>query len=170
MRSLPTVVLPVVGLLLAPLCSQASTVTGSSPTEVSTHVDGSLAGSTTGPEQQNQHPNQRPDSPGRVSDEPAVAAGMALADFSGLPLMLVGPPQSYSLAPRGKLRSLAGEVSAPDSGGMSNVGYQAGNGNGGTASVGSVGVAPQQVPEPLTILLAAPALALAVRRRMQRRA
>jgi hypothetical protein len=53
---------------------------------------------------------------------------------------------------------------------MSNVGYQAGNGNGGTASVGSVGVAPQQVPEPLTILLAAPALALAVRRRMQRRA
>ena len=155
MRSLSIALLPALGILIAPLCSSASTVTGSSPTEVSTHVDGSLAGESSVPDQTTHHGN---------SSRPVMADGLALSDLSGLPFMLVGPPTSYAMAPHNKLRSLTGDA---DNGG-SMMGYQAGNGNGGTSSLGSVASAPQVIPEPFTVLLAAPALALAIRRRLRR--
>ena len=157
MRSFSIALLPVLGILVAPLCSSASTVTGSSPTEVSTHVDGSLAGQSSVPDQTAPHP---------TAPRPVMADGLAISDLSGLPFMLVGPPTSYAMAPHNKLRSLTGD--AGDNGGGSNMGYQAGNGNGGTSSLGSVASAPQVIPEPFTVLLAAPALALAIRRRLRR--
>lgn len=162
MRRFPFVLLPAIGILVAPLGSSASTVTGSSATEVSTRVDGSLAG-------QSSVPDQNPAAQGTT--EPVMAGGMAISDLSGLPFMLVGPPTSYAMAPHNKLRSLTGEVAADNGGGGgggSNMNYQAGNGNGGTASLGSVASAPQAIPEPFTVLLAAPALALALRRRLRR--
>lgn len=159
MRSFSFVLLPAIGILVAPLCSSASTVTGSSATEVSTHVDGSLAGESRLPDQIASQ---------TTASQPAIVGGMAISDLSGLPFMLVGPPTSYAMAPHSKLRSLTGDVAADSGGGGGSNSYQAGNGNGGTSSLGSVGSAPQVIPEPFTVLLAAPALALAIRRHLRR--
>lgn len=166
MRSFPFVLLPAIGILVAPLCSSASTVTGSSPTEVSSHVDGSLAGPANAADQPTNNGRRQ------AEDQAGVGSGLALADLGGLPFMLVGPPQSYALAPHNKIRSLGGgELAASDNGGGgggSNVSFVSGNGNGGTTSVGSLGSAPQAIPEPFTLLLAGPAMALAIRRRLRR--
>lgn len=91
---------------------------------------------------------------------------MAISDLSGLPFMLVGPPTSYAMAPHNKLRSLTGAADSGGGGGSNS--YQTGNGYGEEATLVDVIRVPQVIPEPLTVLLAAPAMALAIRRRLRR--
>ena len=171
MRSFSVVLFCVLGILAAPLSTLASTITGGGATEVSSHVASSMAGPDAAADEPGQRRGQdsgngNGNSGGGAAGgaAPAVAAGMPLVDLGGLPMMLVSPPQFYALAPHAKLRSLAGDQG--DNGG--NVGPQVGNGNGGLANLGGVGSAPQAVPEPFALLLAGPALALALRRRIRR--
>ena len=172
MRSFSVVLFCVLGILAAPLSTSASTITGGGATEVSSHVSSSMAGPDAAAEpgqgrgQDSGNGNGNGNSGGGAAGgaAPAVAAGMPLVDLGGLPMMLVSPPQFYALAPHAKLRSLAGDQG--DNGG--NVGPQVGNGSGGLANLGGVGAAPQAVPEPFALLLAGPALALALRRRIRR--
>jgi len=167
MRSAATAVVLTLGIGLTQVGVFAAPITGTSPTAVSTTVDGSMAGTSAADQ-----------TSGGSTQAPAVAAGMPISDFAGVPLMLVSPPQVFSLAPHGKLRG--GSLIADDaiygmtvggggggsSSSISNLGFQAG----GTTTSGGGGASGQTIPEPATLLLLGPAAALAIRRHFKRQA
>ena len=161
----------VLGTLLVPSVAFASAINGTGATDVSTTVSGSMAGTSGADGAGAAGRSEREDSSGAA---PAVASGFALSDLGGLPLMLVAPPQVFSMAPHGKLRSLVSEDAVygmtvgGGGGGVSGVSFQSSNPCAGCGSV-SGGGSQQQVPEPTALLLAAPAVALAIRRRLRRR-
>ena len=135
-------------------------------------MNGSMAGPSAGDSAGTAGQSQRDDSSGAA---PAVASGYALSDLGGLPLMLVAPPQVFSMAPHGKLRgslvsqdAVYGMTVGGSGGGVSGVSFQSSNPCAGCGSV-SGGSSQQTVPEPMALLLVAPAVALAIRRRLRRR-
>jgi hypothetical protein len=115
-----------------------------------------------------------------VTDErtaPAsVSDGVSIFDSLGMPLLRLSAPLYLQLGPHGKLRSLGGD--AGDGGG----GGGGDSGSGGSGDIGNVSVQPPgtgdpgtggggvpsvQIPEPATLGLLAPALFLALRRRIR---
>ena len=160
------------GTLIVPSVAFASAINGTGATDVSTTVSGSMAGPSGADSAGTAGQSQREDGSGAA---PAVASGFALSDLGGLPLMLVAPPQVFSMAPHGKLRgslvsedAVYGMTVGGGGGGVSGVSFQSSNPCAGCGSV-SGGGSQQQVPEPTALLLAAPAVALAIRRRLRRR-